>query len=168
MTPTIAAYNFCNQDFEVFLRDTAAAGFEYVAVGFYKGYLDLDLLTLTAQAAGEFTRKLDGHGLKLVAVYGGGTNLMADDGLEALLKCLDNAAHFDIDTFDMGSFGFEGKTPEQIAADEETFVERVRVAGGSQQAAFLVDAREHHAVRRREVSDGLAPGGALDEVDPDR
>jgi L-ribulose-5-phosphate 3-epimerase len=129
MQPILAAYNFCDQDFDAFLANTAAAGFSNVGVGFFSGYLDYSLVTLTDAEAQAFSAKLDAHGLKLVAVFAGGLNLLADDGLDNALQALDNAARFGIDTFDTGSFGYEEKTPEQIAADERLFVERVRLAG---------------------------------------
>lgn len=129
MKPILAAYNFCDQDYPAFLRHTADAGFEYVAVGFYRGYLDLDLLTLTDEQRQGFNRQLADHGLGLVAVFAGGSNLMADGGLEDLLKRLENAATLETGIMDMGSFGFKDKTPEQIAADERLFVDRVRKLG---------------------------------------
>lgn len=129
MKPLLAAYNFCDQDFDAFLANTAAAGFENVGVGFFAGYLDYSLLTLTADEEAAFRAKLDAHGLRLVAVFAGGANILADDGLAGVLTMLDNAARLGVDTFDMGSFGFEGKTDEQIAAEEKLFVERIRVAG---------------------------------------
>lgn len=129
MKPLLAAYNFCDQDFDAFLANAAAAGFENVGVGFFKGYLDYSLLTLTDEEAAAFTAKLDAHGLKLAAVFAGGLNLLADGGLDNARRMLDNAARFGVDTFDMGSFGYADKTSEQIAADETLFVERVRLAG---------------------------------------
>jgi sugar phosphate isomerase/epimerase len=129
MKPILASYNFCDQDFAAFLRNSAAAGFKNVAVGFYKGYLDLDLLTLTAEEEKWFNDQLAAHGLNLVAIFMGGANILADGGLEDVLKRLENAAHFDINTVDMGSFGYDGKSDEQIAAEEKLFVERIRQAG---------------------------------------
>lgn len=129
MKPILAAYNFCDQDFDAFLTNTAAAGFTNVGVGFFGGYLDYSLVTLTDPEAEAFGAKLAAHGLKLVAVFAGGLDLLADDGLDDAFRALDNAARFGIDTFDTGSFGYEGKSPEQIAADERLFVERVRRAG---------------------------------------
>lgn len=129
MQPTIAAYNFCDKDFAAFLRHTADAGFKYVGVGFFKGYLDIDLLTLTDEERTWFNQQLADHGLKLIAVFAGGANLLADGGVEDTLARLENAATLDVRIMDMGSFGYEGKTPEQIAAEEKLFVERVRQVG---------------------------------------
>lgn len=129
MQPLLAAYNFCNQDFPAFLSDTAAAGFENVALGFFKGYLDLSLPNLTAKEEAWLRGELDRHGLKLIAVFAGGLNLLAEEGLGNLLAGLDSAARLGVSVLDMGSFGFADKSPEQIAADEALFVERMRVAG---------------------------------------
>lgn len=129
MKPLIASYNFCDQNFDAFLRNSAAAGFENVAVGFFAGYLDISLLTLTEEQKQWFNDKLAAQSLNLVAIFMGGANLLADDCLADVLKMLDNAAQFNINTVDMGSFGYDEKTPEQIAADEKLFVERIRIAG---------------------------------------
>lgn len=129
MQPLIASYNFCDQDFAAFLRNSAAAGFENVAVGFFAGYLDLDLLTLTDEETKWFNEQLANHGLNLVAIFMGGADILADGGLEDVIRRMENAARFDINTVDMGSFSFDGKTPEQIAAEEKLFVERIRDAG---------------------------------------
>lgn len=129
MLPTIASYNFCDQDFAAFLRNSAAAGFTNVAVGFFAGYLDLDLLQLSAAGEKQLKDQLAAHGLNLVAIFMGGANILAEDGLEGVLARLDNAARFGLDTVDMGSFGYEGKSAEQIAAEEKLFVERIRRAG---------------------------------------
>lgn len=129
MKPTLAAYNFCDQDYAAFLRNTAAAGFTNVAVGFFAGYLDLDLLTLTDEQREGFNEQLAAHGLTLVAVFAGGSNILAEDGLEGVLGRLENSAKLGVDTMDMGSFGYDGKTAEEIAATEKLFVERIRQAG---------------------------------------
>jgi len=129
MQPLLAAYNFCDQDFQAFLRNTAAAGFENVAIGFFRGYLDLDLLTLSDEEREWFEAQLAAHGLKLIAVFAGGSNILAEDGLEGVLGRLENVAKLGAPVMDMGSFGYADKTPEQIAAEEKLFVERVRIAG---------------------------------------
>ncbi len=129
MKPILAAYNFCDQDFDAFLANTAAAGFTNVGVGFFGGYLDYNLVTLTDAEAEAFNAKLAAHNLKLIAVFAGGLDLLAEDGLDNAYRALDNAARFSIDTFDMGSFSYDNKTPEQIADTEKLFVERVRQAG---------------------------------------
>jgi len=129
MQPTLAAYNFCDQDYPAFLRHTADAGFKYVGVGFFKGYLDLDLLTLTAAERQGFNQQLTDHGLTLIAVFAGGANLLVEGGLEDALQRLENTATLDSGIMDMGSFGYADKTPAQIAADEALFVERVRRLG---------------------------------------
>jgi sugar phosphate isomerase/epimerase len=129
MQPTLAAYNFCAQDYPAFLRHTADAGFKHVGVGFFKGYLDLDLLTLTEDERRAFQQQLADHGLSLVAVFAGGANLLGEGGLEDVLQRLENAATLEVGIMDMGSFGYADKTPEQIATDEALFVERVRQVG---------------------------------------
>jgi len=129
MQPTLAAYNFCDQDYPAFLRHTADAGFKYVGVGFFKGYLDIDLLTLTDEERTGFNQQLADHGLTLIAVFAGGADLLAEGGLEDALQRLENAATLDVGIMDMGSFSYGDNAPEQIAADEKLFVERVRKVG---------------------------------------
>jgi sugar phosphate isomerase/epimerase len=129
MQPIIASYNFCDQDFAAFLRNSAAAGFKNVAVGFFAGYLDLDLLDLTTADEKWLNDQLAAHDLSLVAIFMGGADILADGGLEGVIGRMENSARFGIDTVDMGSFSFDGKTADQIAAEEKLFVERIRQAG---------------------------------------
>ena len=129
MQPTIASYNFCDQDFAAFLRNSAAGGFKNVAVGFFAGYLDLDLLNLTAADEKWLNDQLAANDLNLVAIFMGGSDILADDGLQGVVGRMENCARFGINTVDMGSFGFDGKSAEQIAAEEKLFVKRIRQAG---------------------------------------
>lgn len=144
MQPTLAAYNFCDQDYPAFLRHTADAGFKHVGVGFFKGYLDIDLLTLTDDERKAFNQQLADHGLSLIAVFAGGANLLADGGLEDALQRLENTATLDSAIMDMGSFGFDGKTEEQIAAEEAMFVDRVRKLGDRAAALGMTICLETH------------------------
>ncbi len=129
MEPIIAIYNFTEQDFEAFCKNGGAAGFACAAVGFYKGYLDLPLENLSEDDTAYVQSHLSAAGMELVAIYAGGVNLLADDGEELLIAKLRGAAKLGVHTLDTGSFGFTDKTAEQIAADTEVFVERIRRAG---------------------------------------
>jgi len=125
MEPTIAIYNFTEQDFEAFCANGAAAGFEHAGVGFMGTYLPLPLENLSDDDFEYVRSHVNGAGMDIVAIYGG-VNLLGDDGVELLTAKLHGAARFGVHVLDTGSFGFADKTPEQIAADTRTFVERIR------------------------------------------
>ena len=127
MEPIIAIYNFCEQDFEAFCQNGAAAGFTRAGVGFFRGYLDLPLESLSEEQFSCVRNTLDDAGLELVTIFGG-VNLLADDGEELLIAKLNAAAKFGVHTYDTGSFGFADKSVEQIKEDTATFVERIRHA----------------------------------------
>ena len=125
MEPIIAIYNFTEQDFEAYCRNGGAAGFEYAGVGFSNSYLDLPLEDLSDDEVAYVESHVSAAEMELVAIYGG-TDLLADGGEELLTAKLHGAARFGVHTLDTGSFGFADKSPEQIAADTELFVERIR------------------------------------------
>ena len=125
MDPIIAIYNFTEQDFEAYCTNGGAAGFEYAAVGFCSSYLDLPLENLSDDDVAYVESHVSAAGMELVAIYGG-VDLLADGGEELLTAKLHGAARFGVHTLDTGSFGFADKSPEQIAADTEVFVERIR------------------------------------------
>ncbi len=127
MNPTIAAYNFCNQDFEGFLDGAATGGYEYVGVGFNKGYLDLPLEDLAPEDERRLEHELTGRDLKLCAIYGG-VGLLAEDGLDLLIAKLDAAARFDVHVFDTGSIPL-AEDREQRTSEIARFVDRIRRAG---------------------------------------
>jgi len=128
MASVIAAYNFCNPDFKAFLDGAADAGFQHVAIGFYKNYLDVPLEGLSAADEASVKKQLADRGLTMVAIFGG-SNLLDRSGLELLKKKLDGAARFGVKALDTGSFSMTGKTPEKIEADTATFVDQIRRAG---------------------------------------
>ncbi len=127
MEPTIAAYNFCNPDFDAFLEATTAAGFSHVALGFCQGYLDLALEDLSAADEQRLRDKLADHGLALAAVYSS-SNLLADDGLELLQRKLEGAARFGVGLLDTGGIHLDAD-PAKRAQDVAAFVDRIRRAG---------------------------------------
>ncbi|NPV45739.1 MAG: sugar phosphate isomerase/epimerase [Armatimonadetes bacterium] len=129
MEPTLAAYNLCDQDFDAFLANAATAGFRHVALGFFRGYLDHDLCSLTDHEVAALQAKLAAHGLKPIAVFAGGLDLLADGGLDNAYRALENTARLGIATFDMGSFAYGDLTPQERAVREGLFVDRVRRAG---------------------------------------
>lgn len=140
----IAAYNFCNRDFDAFLGGAAAAGFNHVAVGFYPGYLDLPLETLSDAQVGHLLEKLAGHGLSLIAVFLR-SDLRAEDGLELLQRRLDGAARLGVAIADTGAV----HVPDDASADErarleELFVERIREAGDYAGALGITICLETH------------------------
>jgi len=124
--PTIAAYNFCNPDFDGFLAGAAQAGYRLVAVGFAKGYLDLPLEALSDDDLKLLTAKLQAHGLGVCAVYGG-TNLLAEDGLELLRAKLQAAHRLGVSVLDTGSISLS-EDPDARRHDVQTFSDRVRRA----------------------------------------
>jgi sugar phosphate isomerase/epimerase len=129
MQPVLAAYNFCNPDFAAFLDDTAAAGYKYVAIGFYGDYLPLRLPSVSAAEEAWLRDELDRYDLTMVAVFAGGVNLLADEGLADLLASIETTARFEVSVLDLGSFSYDSKTSDQIKAEEKLFVERIRIAG---------------------------------------
>lgn len=144
MEPVLAAYNLCDQDFDAFLANAAAAGFRYIALGFFRSYLDHDLCTLTEPEAAALQAKLAAHDLKPIAVFAGGLNLLAEDGLQNAYRALENAAALRVDTFDMGSFSYGDMTSDAVAETERVFVERVRRAGDRARELGLTICLETH------------------------
>lgn len=127
MERIIAAYNFCNQDFDGFVAGAAEAGFPHVGIGFYKGYLDIPLEHLTAEEEKLVRDKLEDGGLQLCAIYGG-VSLLADDGLDLLKRKLDGAARFEVSILDTGAIALD-EDSEKRSKDIATFIERIRQAG---------------------------------------
>lgn len=141
---TIAAYNFCNRDFDAFLAGAAAAGFGKVAVGFYPNYLDLPLEGLSAEQRADFEGRLAGHGLSLTAIYAP-SNLMADDGLDLLRRRLDGAASLAVAVVDTGSARWPDEATE--AEREEVlalWLPRMRQAADHAAALGITIALETH------------------------
>ena len=140
----IAAYNFCNRDFDAFLTGAAAAGFSQVAVGFYPNYLDLPLEDLTQSQREDFQARLAAQGLGLVAVLAS-SNLMADDGVELLRRKLDGAASLGVGILDTGSARWPDGAPE--AEREEVlgvWVPRMREAADHAASLGITIALETH------------------------
>ena len=142
MQPTIAAYTFCNPDFDAFLVAAADAGFAHVGIGFCPGYVDLPLEGLSEGDEEGLRRKLSDHGLQLCAIYGG-SSLLADDGLELLERKLDGAARFGVSIFDTGAIQLDDD-PAQRERDIATFVERIRRAGDHADGLGLTICLETH------------------------
>jgi len=141
---TIAAYNFCNRDFDAFLAGAAAAGFRNVAVGFYPNYLDLPLEELSAEQKADFEGKLAEHGLSLVAILAR-SNLMEDDGVELLRRRLDGAASLGVSVVDTGSARWPDDASE--AEREEVlavWLPRMREAADHADALGITIALETH------------------------
>ena len=143
MSP-IAAYNFCNKDFGAFVAGAADAGFENVAVGFYPGYLDLPLESLSEGDREAFQGKLADRGLKLVAIYAP-SNLQEDDGLDLLKRKLDGAASLGVSIVDTGA----ARWPQEATEDErqaivESWVERMRQAADHAASLGITIALETH------------------------
>jgi len=127
MDATVAAYTFCNPDFEAFLEGAAGAGFPYVGIGFYRGYVDIALEDLTDEDERLLKDKLANKRLQLCVIYGG-SKLLEDGGLDLLVRKLDGAARFGVSIFDTGAIGL-ADDPAQRQQDVATFVERIRCAG---------------------------------------
>jgi len=127
MEPTLAAYTFCNTNFEAFLDGARDAGFPYVGIGFYKGYVDIPLEELSGDDEAFVRGALESRGLELCAIYGG-VNLLADDGPELLRRKLDGAARFGVSVYDTGAIALD-EDADVRARNVATFIERIRVAG---------------------------------------
>jgi len=140
----IAAYNFCNKDFEAFLAGAAAAGFENVALGFYPGYLDLPLENLSAAQKEGFESALVGHGLKLIAVYAP-SNLQQEGGLDLLRRKLDGAASLGVSLVDTGAVHWpQEASDQQRQAIVQGWVESIRAAGDHAASLGITIALETH------------------------
>ena len=127
MEPIIAAYTFCNTSFEAFLDGARDAGFPYVGIGFYKGYVDIPLENLSDEDEAALRGALDARGLQLCAIYGG-VDLLADDGPELLRRKLQGAARFGVGVYDTGAISLDDD-PDVRRRHVATFVDRIRTAG---------------------------------------
>ena len=142
MEPIIAAYTFCNPDFDAFLSAAADAGFAHVGIGFYRGYVDLPLEDLSAADEHGLRRKLSDRGLQLCAIYGG-SSLLAEDGLDLLKRKLNGTARLGVSIFDTGAIQLDDD-PTQRERDIATFVDRVRRAGDHADGLGLTICLETH------------------------
>jgi len=140
----IAAYNFCNRDFDAFIAGAAAAGFRNVAVGFYPNYLDLPLEDLTDAQREGFQARLAAHDLQLVAILAL-SNLMAQDGVELLKRRLEGAASLGVKIVDTGA----ARWPEEATEAEReevlaVWVPRMRQAADHAASLGITIALETH------------------------
>ncbi|MGC9317915.1 MAG: sugar phosphate isomerase/epimerase family protein [Armatimonadota bacterium] len=158
----IAAYNFCNQDFDSFLAGAAAAGFENVAVGFYAGYYDQPLETMTDDEAEAFLFRLGSHRLDLVAVYAR-SELTAEGGLDMLRRRLDGAARLGVSIVDTGAV----RVPDEADQDERAqmvgqFVAQIRAAADHAAQQGITIALETHGGYTGDAGACLA---AMEQID---
>lgn len=158
----IAAYNFCNQDFDSFLAGAAAVGFENVAVGFYAGYYDQPLETMTDEEAEAFLFRLESHDLRLVAVYAR-SELTVEGGLDLLRRRLEGAARLGVSIVDTGAV----RIPDEADQDERErmiadFVAQIRDAADHAAELGITIALETHGGYTGDASACLA---AMEQID---
>ncbi|NLO04232.1 MAG: sugar phosphate isomerase/epimerase [candidate division WS1 bacterium] len=142
--PMIAAYNFCNRNFDGFIAGAAAAGFKHVAIGFYTGYYNQPIETMSDDDMRALRARLDFHDLTPVAAFIR-SDLQAEGGLDMLLRRLDGVKRFGVSIADTGA----GHIPEDASDDEReritaSFVEQIRAAGDHAADLGITIALETH------------------------
>jgi inosose dehydratase len=141
---TIAAYNFCNRNFNGFLSGAAAAGFEHVAIGFYRGYYDELIENMTDEDIDALRERLDLFNLTPVAAFVR-SDLTAEGGLDLLKRRLDGVKTLGVSIADTGA----ARIPEDASDTErkritDQFVSGMREAGDHAADLGLTIALETH------------------------
>lgn len=127
--PVIAAYNFCNRNFDSFLAGAAAAGFEHVAIGFYRGYYDELIENMTERDIDALRERLELMNLTPVAAYVQ-SDLRAEGGLELLKRRLDGVKRFGVPVADTGVTPVpEGASDDERERIADEFAAAIREAG---------------------------------------
>lgn len=140
----IAAYNFCNRNFNGFLAGAAAAGFENVAIGFYPKYYDTPIETMTDDDLRKLREELGLFNLTPVAAFVR-SDVRAEGGLDMLKRRLDGVHGFGVSIADTGS----GHIPDDASDDEreriaDEFVSGIREAGDHAASLGITIALETH------------------------
>jgi inosose dehydratase len=140
----IAAYNFCNRNFDSFLSGAAAAGFEHVAIGFFPNYYEELIENMTEDDIAALRARLELLNLTPVAAYVR-SNLSAEGGLELFKRRLDGVKAFGVSIADTGVTG----VPDDASDDEreriaEQFAAGIREAGDYAAELGLIIALETH------------------------
>lgn len=115
----IAAYNFCNRNFDSFLAGAAAAGFKHVAIGFYPNYYDELIENMTDDEIDALRTRLELQGLTPIAAFVR-SDLGARGGLDLFKRRLDGVKRFGVPIADTGATHIP---------DDASDAERERITG---------------------------------------
>ncbi|NOZ23312.1 MAG: sugar phosphate isomerase/epimerase [Planctomycetes bacterium] len=128
MSNPLAAFSLCGADFDEAVKHISAAGITQIALYFRPEKMPCQLETMTDADAKAMKDTLAEHGLAPIAA-GGGSNVLAEDGLDLLVKKLDGAAKLGVSVFDTGSLATKDKDAETIERETALFYENMARAG---------------------------------------